>query len=218
MLLGNYRLDQWLLGGIAGPRELGLYSVAVAWAETLFFLPTALALAQRPDLVRATREGAERKAAVAFRVALFLTLGLAIAMVAFAPLLCVTLFGEPFRGSVEMLRVLTVGVFGIVALKLLGNALTAQRKPMLETAAIALAFVCVIALDVILIPAHGGLGAAWASAVAYSVGGVTVAVIFVRALGGRARDLLPHGGDLAQLRRRLRPASMATDRPPSDAS
>ena len=33
MKTGNYRLDQWLLGSIAGTRELGLYSVAVAWAK-----------------------------------------------------------------------------------------------------------------------------------------------------------------------------------------
>ena len=37
MTLGNYRLDQWILGAVAGSRELGLYTVAVAWAEALFF-------------------------------------------------------------------------------------------------------------------------------------------------------------------------------------
>src|SRR5215208_3395499 len=42
MTMGNYRLDQWFVGAIAGQRELGLYSVAVAWAEALFYLPTAL--------------------------------------------------------------------------------------------------------------------------------------------------------------------------------
>src|SRR5918995_4835166 len=67
MLLGNFRLDQWILGGIAGPRELGLYSVAVAWMEALFFLPTALALVQRPDLVRASWREAERQGSLVFR-------------------------------------------------------------------------------------------------------------------------------------------------------
>jgi O-antigen/teichoic acid export membrane protein len=204
MMLGNYRLDQWLVGGIAGPRELGLYSVAVAWMEALFFLPTALALTQRPDLVRASRRGAERRAAIGFRATIVITLGAAIAMVVLAPVLCVTMFGEPFRGSIDMLRVLTAGAFGIVALKLLGNALTAQRMPMLETASIAVAFVAIVALDLILIPAHGGLGAAVASTIAYSIGGVAVALIFSRALRGRLRDLLPRGGDLPWLIGRLR--------------
>jgi len=204
MLLGNYRLDQWLLGGMAGPRELGLYSVAVAWVEALFFLPTALTMAQRPDLVRASREEAERQASVVFRATLLITFVLAVAMFALAPFLCETLFGEAFRESVGMLRILIVGAFGIVALKLLGNAITAQRKPMLETAAISTAFVAIVALDLILIPTHGGLGASLASSVAYSVGGIAMALIFIRALGGRLRDLLPRGNEIMWLWRRLR--------------
>jgi O-antigen/teichoic acid export membrane protein len=133
---------------------------------------------------------------------------LAIGMVALAPLLCVGVFGEEFRDSIAMMRILILGAFGIVALKLLGNALTAQRKPMLETGAAAVAFVVILALDIALIPAHGGLGAAIASAVAYSVGGIAVALIFTRALHGRLRDLVPRRRDLVWLRRRVlaRPA------------
>ena len=129
-------LDQWVLGGIAGSRELGLYCVAVAWVQALSFLPTALMLVQRPDLVRASSREAERQASIVFRGTLLITLVLAVGMAALAPFLCVTAFGESFRESVGMLRVLTVGAFGIVALKLLGDALTARRKPMLDTTAI----------------------------------------------------------------------------------
>ena len=204
LLLGNYRMDTWLLGGIAGPTQVGHYSIAVAWVEMLFFLPTAVVLAQRPDLVRATPAAAERSAALAVRGTVLITLGLAAAMVALAPFLCVTVFGEEFRDSVEMMRVLTIGVFGIIALKLLGNALTAQRKPMLETAAAAAAFAVILTLDILLIPAHGGLGAAIASAIGYSVGGIAVALIFTRALNGRLRDLIPHLRDVRWLRARLR--------------
>jgi O-antigen/teichoic acid export membrane protein len=213
MLLGNYRLDQWLLGAIAGARELGLYSVAVAWVEALFFLPTALSLVQRPDLVRASRPEAERQAAMVFRGAAMITLLLAAAMVVGAPFLCVTIFGDQFEGSIEMLRLLAAGAFGIVALKLLGNALTAQRKPMLETAAVATAFVFTVALDLILIPPHGGVGAAIASSAAYTVGGVAVAVIFARALDGRVRDLIPRGRELVWLARRLRSRAAAAEGP-----
>ena len=204
LLLGNYRMDTWLLGGIAGPTQVGYYSIAVAWMEVLFFLPTAVMLAQRPDLVRASPAAAARSAALAVRSTLLLSVGLAAAMIALAPYLCVGVFGEEFRDSVPMMRILIIGVFGIIALKLLGNTLTAQRKPMLETAAAAAAFIVVLVLDLVLIPAHGGLGAAIASAVGYSVGGVAVAVIFTRALEGRLRDLFPRPRDLGWLWSRLR--------------
>jgi len=196
MLLGNYRLDQWLLGAIGGSRELGLYSVAVAWAEALNYLPTTIALVQRPDLVRSSRRDSARLAARAFRAAMVITVVLVGVVVLAAPSLCVTIFGEDFRGSVDDLRVLVVGAFGIVAVKQLGNALTAQNEPTLASIATGIAFVSTVVLDLILIPPHGGLGAAVASTLAYSVGAVAVTAIFVRALGVRLQELIPRGDDI----------------------
>jgi O-antigen/teichoic acid export membrane protein len=213
MLFGNYRADQWILGVMASSKELGLYSVAVAWSEVLFFLPTTLVAVQRPDLVRASPEEARQRAAGVLRGALSLTLLCTVAMVLLAPFLCTTIFGQEFSGSVEMLRVLCLGSFGIATLKLLGSALTAQRRPLLETSAVAVAFVTVFALDFALIPDHGGLGASIASAASYTLGGLAAAVIFGRALGARVIDLVPRPGDVLVLGRsvkgRFRPAEPA---------
>jgi O-antigen/teichoic acid export membrane protein len=201
---GNYRLDQWIMGSIAGSAALGVYSIAVAWTEALFFLPAALSLAQVPDVTRATAQDAGRQAATVFRFATLLTIVLAIGMVIAAPLLTTTLFGADFAGAAGQIRVLAFGAFGIVGLKLLGMTLTAQGRPLLETAASAVTFVGVVGLDILLIPAHGGMGASVASLVGYSAGGVCIAVLFSRALGVRLRDLLPRGDDLAALRALLR--------------
>jgi O-antigen/teichoic acid export membrane protein len=200
----NYRLDQWLLGAIAGPRELGLYSVAVAWSEALFYLPEALGMVLRPDAVRATPREAARQTAVVFRIAILATVPIGLVMILAAPFLCVTLLGDEFGDSVAQLRVLVPGALGMVALKLLANVLTAQRKPMLANVAIAIAFATTIALDLLLIPDHGGLGAAVASTVAYLAGGLAVAVIFVRALDTRLADLVPRLSDLRRVSLRLR--------------
>jgi O-antigen/teichoic acid export membrane protein len=204
MQLGNYRLDQWMLGAIAGPRELGLYSVAVAWAEALWYLPTALAAVQRPSLVRAARDEAARLAAAVFRAVALVTAVLALAMVAAAPLLCVVVFGEEFRGSIDDLRVLVGGAFGMVALKLFGNSLVARGRPVLQSVAIGIGFLCTVLLDILLIPPFGGLGAALASTLSYTAAGTAIAVIFLRTAAGRATDLVPRASDLAWLVRTLR--------------
>lgn len=208
MQLGNYRLDQWLLGAISGPRELGLYSVAVAWAEALWYLPTALAYVQRPDLVRARAEEARRRAVAVFRAAAVVTGAAALAMIVAAPVLCVTIFGADFRGSIDDLRVLVAGAFGMMALKLFGSALVARGYPGLQSVAIGAGFACTVALDIVLIPPFGGLGAALASTLAYTAAGIVVAVIFLRALGGRAGELVPRAADVVWLwdlvRRQLR--------------
>jgi O-antigen/teichoic acid export membrane protein len=207
MQIGNYRLDQWLLGAIGGTRQLGLYSVAVAWAEALWYLPTALAAVQRPDLVRADGREAGRQAVRVFRGTTLVTAISALAMIALAPVLCVAIFGEAFRGSVDQLRVLVLGAFGMVAVKLLGNALVARGRPMLQSACLGVGFACTVGFDVLLIPPFGGLGAAIASSVAYTVAGAVVGTIFLRVLERRPIELVPRIGDvgwiLRQLRRRL---------------
>jgi O-antigen/teichoic acid export membrane protein len=162
----------------------------------LFFLPEALGIVMRPDLVRASESVAAKRGSTAFRVAVTVTLPFVLLLIVLAPILCVTLFGTSFSGSVIDLRVLAPGALGMVALKLLSNALTAQRKPMLGNAALAVAFATTVALDVILIPRYGGLGAAIASTTAYLAGGAAVAIIFTRTLRGEIRDLVPRARDL----------------------
>lgn len=196
MLLGNYRLDAWIVGAVAGARELGLYSVAVAWAEACFFLPTALAAVQRPDLVRSNRSDAGQLGAAVFRVAVALTVLLVVVLVVAAPILCVTIFGDDFRGSISDLRVLALGAFGVIAMKQLASALTAQGFPLTSSLAIGVGFVVTIVLDILLIPGWGGLGAAIASTIAYSAGGIAAAVMFARTLHTPLRALVPRVGDV----------------------
>jgi Na+-driven multidrug efflux pump len=111
----------------------------------------------------------------------------------------VTIFGPEFRGSIDDLRVLVAGAFGMMALKLLGNALVARGQPVLQSVAIGAGFVCTVILDVLLIPPFGGLGAALASTLAYTAAGIVVGVIFLRALEGRVSELVPRVGDALSL-------------------
>ena len=199
--LGNYRLDQWFVGAIAGNRELGLYSVAVAWAESLFILPRALMDAQRPYLVRLEQRSAGVQAAKAVRLTMLISAPVVLVVVLIAPFLCVTIFGPDFEGSTVVLRVLAFGAFGIALMKVLGSALIAQERPLLEGLAVAAAFVATIVLDLILIPSHGGLGAAYASTAAYTVGGLAVAVIAARTLRFPLSSLWPGRADIGEARR-----------------
>lgn len=204
LAIGNYRADQWLVGAIAGSRELGLYSVAMAWADMLFYLSGVLVLVQRPDLVRASAKEAAKRAARVLRVALMLTGPVCLVLVLAAPILCVVTFGEDFRGAVDDLRMLALGGFGIVTLDLVGNALTAQRRPLLTAAATAVAFLVMLTLDLILIPHWGGLGAATAATVGWMAGGLAAGFLFLRAFHQPATELVPRGADIAWLGSRLR--------------
>ena len=209
MSVGNWRLDQWLVGTLSGSKQLGYYSVAAAWAELLFYVPGVIVLVQRPELVRATRAEAARRAALIMRRALVLAGSAGAALLVAAPLLCTTVFGAEFAGAVPQLQVLALGAFGIVALELLSNALIAQGRALPASCAIAVAAVTTIVLDLLLIGPYGGLGAAIATTTAYTVGAVAVGVVFCRQLGAPARSLIPRPGDLAWFWHRARPLGAA---------
>jgi O-antigen/teichoic acid export membrane protein len=182
MQMGNYRGDQWFIGAIAGSRELGYYTVAVAWAEVLYYIPGVLVLVQRPDLVRASRDEAAALATRVFRIALIISGAIAILLALAAPWLCTFVFGSEFSSSVVLLRVLTLSAFGICALEILGNAFTAQRRPLLTTAVNGITFVGTVVLCTSLIPSLGALGAAIATSGAYTLGGVATIILFRRTL------------------------------------
>ena len=156
-------------------------------------------MVQRPDLVRATRERAGEFAARIFRVAIFLGIALTVVLVVAAPILCVTIFGEEFRGSIDDLRVLALSSVGVAAVYLLGNALIAQGRPLHASASEATALVASIGLNLVLVPLYGGLGAAIAAALAFSIGGATVSVVFGKMLGVPLRNLLPRGDEIPWL-------------------
>jgi O-antigen/teichoic acid export membrane protein len=204
MALGNYRVDQWFLGAMSGSRELGLYSIAVAWAEMLFYLSGVLVMIQRPDVVRAAPDEAARLTARVVRVALLVAIPAAIVLVAAAPILCVTLMGAEFEGSIDDLRILALGAFGVVALDLISNSLNAQRRPLRGAVAIGIAFVVTLTLDLALIPRFGGAGAAVATTAAWTVGAVAAIVLFTRALPSTPRDFVPRPAELPWLWRKLR--------------
>jgi len=204
MMVGNYRLDQWILGVVGTSAELGLYSVAVALAETLFYLPTSLSMAQRPDLVRADRDEAARQATRALRLATILTAGLGLVMFLTAPIFVPLLFGRDFEGAVVDVRILVFGSFGIVAMKLLSVAMTAQRRPGLASAGTLVALVATVSLDLALIPHFGDVGASVASSVAYTAGGVALGLMAIRVLGCKPLDFVPRPGEAFLLARELR--------------
>ena len=204
MGLATYRADQWLLGAIAGPFELGLYSIALSLAEVLFYIPGVIVLVQRPHLVRAGPSQAAEFAARIFRRAAVLSTAAAVGVFLTAPIAILTLFGDEFRGSVDDLRLLAFAALGIVALDLFANTIIAQRRPLLASAGTAVALSVAVLLNVILAPGLGGAGAAIAKSAAFTAGGAAMAVIFLRMFKGDPLVLVPRLDDVAWYRRKLR--------------
>lgn len=204
MVSGTYRLDHWMLGALGSARELGTYSVAVAWFDAIVHLSRAVSVTFRPDMLRASTADAGRQSARIFRVCAVLVLIIVGGTVLTAPVLCVTIFGPEFADSVLDLRILAFSAFGVMALNIFGTALVAQQRPILESVAHGVGFAVAIVLYVVMIPPFGATGAALASAVSYLICGSVALGLVHRTLGLQYRSLVPQSSDIAHLVRLLR--------------
>lgn len=207
--LGTYRGDQWLLGILAGPYEVGLYSIAVSLAEALFYVSGIIALVQRPHLVRALPAEAAEFGVRIFRRAVMLSAAVGAALFIAAPTLCVALFGESFHESGDDLRILSLAAVGVLAVDLFSCLVIAQRRPLMASVGGAATLLAMVVLNVILVPELGGDGAAIAKSIAYTAGGAVMVVIFVRMFAADPRGLIPGLEDIRWYGRKVREARVA---------
>ncbi|MGN6600737.1 MAG: oligosaccharide flippase family protein [Actinomycetes bacterium] len=201
--MGNYRLDQWLLGVFRGPRELGYYSVAVAWAEFLYYIPGVIALVFRPELVRGEDASAARRLEEALRLGLLGAGAGGVALAIFSPLLTTSLFGQEFAAASAQLRILTVAAIGITLTQLASTALVARGFPSCIALISGSGLAATLTLNVVLIPPLAGVGAAISTVLAYTLASVVALALLRRRLSVRARHLVPRLGQAIDVSRSL---------------
>src|SRR5262245_40846996 len=206
------RVDQVLVQALAGFRALGLYALAVTIAELLWLVCEPLAIAALPHQARADRTIDRRLAYATSRLALLLaSAGGAVLWVA-APFLIELVYGSSFRDSASLLRWLLPGIVALSAARPLATLLLRDGRPVLLTVMGLVVLALNVALDLVLIPSFGAIGASIASSAGYLMllGGYVACTRRAGDVG--LRDLAPRASDLSRL------GSIALMRPAESAS
>lgn len=164
------RVDQVMLGQMAGDREVGVYAAAVRVAEIWYFIPTAIVSSVFPDIVRSRELGEEifyGKLQRLYNLLSFLGYAVALPTTFLAPWVIDLLFGSAYAAAGPMLAVLVwAGLFANLGVA--RNAfLLATNKPRVLLFAVLVGAVSNVLLNLVLIPRYGGMGAAVASCVSY---------------------------------------------------
>lgn len=169
-----YRLDVLLVSAWAGAPAAGVYSVALAWTEAVWMVPTAVAQALVPH---AAGSDSTLDTATLTRRTVAITTVVAVVAVASAPVALPLVFGPDYTDAVRLVLPLTLAAIAVGVWKVIGHDLMARGNahPRLATGVVGCAVM--IALDALLIPGFGTIGAAAASTAAYAVaaGGVLLA-------------------------------------------
>ena len=168
------KIDQIMLGQMVGQSEVGIYSAAVRVSETWFFVPAAVSMSVFPFLVQGKALGEAVYRARVQQLFDFLTwvsLGVAVIMSFAAHFAVVLIFGEPYARSGTMLAILTwAGVFYFLR-EALGRWFITENLLVFSFISNGIGAVVNVALNLVLIPRWGGIGAAIATVISYAAAG-----------------------------------------------
>ena len=120
VVLAYYRIDQLMLGEIAGNAEVGIYSVAVLLAEAWGFIPMAIASSLFPAVISA-RENSEElffaQLQKYYNLMAFLGYAVAIPVTVLATPVVKFLFGPSYSGAgIMLIGLIWAGVFTSLAI------------------------------------------------------------------------------------------------------
>ncbi|HTY07933.1 MAG TPA: oligosaccharide flippase family protein [Candidatus Edwardsbacteria bacterium] len=193
----NYRLDMILLALFWSNREVGIYTTAVFAAELVWYIPSAVATVLLPKISAVTEpaQGADRSAR-AIRHTLLWSLAAAAVLAALAKPLITGLYGPSFAPAVPALWVLLAGVAALAPGKVIVSHLAAIGKSQYVSYMALAGLGLTLALDLLLIPRYGIIGAAAASALAYGGSGLACLYWMKRETGlGIRSSLVPRRDD-----------------------
>lgn len=173
------RIDAWMVWYLLGPAHFAFYSVALRATELILEVPQAVGLVLYPRLASLPDDEVHRLTAQACRRTLFVTLPSAVALALVGQHLIPLWYGTPFGPAAAPLPWTAAGAVTMSLFVILTRNFTARSKQRVNILAGLLALVSNVALNLHLIPAHGIVGAALATAVSYSAASAVLLLFFV---------------------------------------
>jgi len=174
----NYRFDIILVGYLAGAASVGIYSIAVTFAELMWYVPNALATSILSKSMGLDASEGPRLTSRTSRVtSLLMTLVCLVAAALISPVVRV-FYGPEFASAVPPFLILLPGVWLVGVGKVASGHLAAQGHLFPGISMISTALN--LAANLLLIPWMGVTGAALASTLSYVLVGGWILIIFRR--------------------------------------
>jgi O-antigen/teichoic acid export membrane protein len=184
-----FKIDQVMLGEMAGAREVGTYAVAARMSEVWYFIPTTIGASLLPMMVNSKRDGEEtyrKRLQWMYSVMAWMGIALAVVVSLTAAPVMDFLYGARYAGAI-LSRWLVVE--DLLTFSLTRNLVGAVVN---------------VVLNLFLIPRYGAVGASFATFVSYTA--ATYLACFTDRRTWPA-GLMMTRALLAPLRLRLRTAS-----------
>ncbi|MBQ0050085.1 MAG: flippase [Bacteroidales bacterium] len=174
------RIDQIMIGNMIDKSELGIYSVAVRFAELLVFVPTIISQTVSPVLVAAREESEEKynrlsRVFMNVTVSICIIIGVATSLLAY-PIVYVT-FGPTYIAAASVLSVLGFKIVGDALSQTSGQMIIVEGKQKYASVRNLIGCAVCVGLNFVLIESYGIQGAAWVSIVTILTSGTLANLI-----------------------------------------
>jgi O-antigen/teichoic acid export membrane protein len=200
LLFLHLRADMFMVKWFAGSAALGLYSLAVPFAESSLIVSDSVAIALNPKQVRRDIRTGARHSLQAVRVCLMLSTAAALTWAVFGSLIIRKSAGAEFAGAYEPLIALLPGLMLLGVQRLCGVPIVLCGRPWMLAAINAISLVFNVVLNLVLIPKLGPTGAGLASTITYALSAILILSWTARlAEVPLLSHLVPTSGDLAML-------------------
>ena len=176
----NVRLDMFFITALWGPTYLGLYTISVALAELVWYIPDSIGIVLFPKISSLNKEDADRLIPVVCRNGLLMAFLCSIGLIVLGKIIIKIMYGIRFLPSLEPLLFLLPGVFFLTIPKILTKYTSGIGKPQYNTYSSLAALISTVVFLIILVPKYNIVGAAIATSIAYFVFAVTITYFYIK--------------------------------------
>lgn len=166
------KIDQVMIGSMISDEELGYYSAAVRFSEAWYFIPAIMLNALFPAILSAKNIGFEKYSVRLQQLCDFLFLGsftLALVVTFIAEFVIILFYGVDYSASVIILQIHIWAAIFVFLRAVLSKWLIAEGKYRFSLISQLCGAIINVLLNLLLIPLYGGVGAAIATIISYSV-------------------------------------------------
>lgn len=193
----NYRVDIYLLKDMVSMNDIGVYSVGVSLAEILWQIPSAVAVVILARTATSNNERQKYKVARALRVSLYVMTLIALFAIFILNFMIPIIYGTEYVRSININRILMIGVVIFTFYKILNSRIAGQGKPQIALLLFVPCLILKVLLNILWVPLYGIEGAAWASNTSYILASILILIAFCRLEGLSIIEVLkPQKNDL----------------------
>lgn len=181
---GNYRANVFMLAYFTNVYIVGLYTIAIAVAEKMWFISQTISTVLFPKIAAMNEDEArnELTSAICRGVLAISALG-GIVVYFLSDLVILILVGSKFIEAASAIRILLPGIIALSSERILSNDLAGRGKPEYNTYVSTFTIILNLLLNYVMIPSWGLSGAAFATSITYTVTFLIKSAIFKRVSG-----------------------------------